>query len=125
MRKIILIGLGVSVLTVLLSVITASLMAAELPSGLGPSAVAAVASSRHLVRLPDNEIGLLYFDKDAAGAYNVMFVTSNDNGETWSDPDTLNTMAYVLMIDPPDVVAGPNGDVFAVWDAAQHERRAG
>ena len=121
MRKILLIGLGVVALTVLLSVLTASLMAAPLPSDV--AVIPAVGVSHHLARLPDGTIGLLYYNYNSSGGdYYVLFTSSSDNGVTWSAADTLNASAYMLIKEPPDLTSDADGNLFAVWDASDGTR---
>lgn len=123
MRKILLIGFGVALLTVALSVLTASLMAggASLPTSL--RLLTAVASARHMVRVPGGEeLAVLYYDSTGGGTFNVIFQLSDDNGATWSAPDTLNAAPYTEMIEPPELAAAPDGDLYAVWDAADGSR---
>lgn len=124
MRKILLIGIGVALLTVALSVLTASLFAAgaSLPTSL--RLLTAVTSSRHIVRMPGpgEQIGILYYDKTATNTFNVIFQYSSDNGAYWSPPDTLNPTAYTEMIEPPELAVLPDGDLYAVWDGADGSR---
>jgi hypothetical protein len=115
LRRILLIGMGVVLLTLALSVITASLLASqsELPETVHQPV--SVGINRHLARLPGGEIGLLYYD-GTGGALNVLFRTSSDTGAVWSPIDTLNAAPYTSL-EPPDLQSSAAGELYALWTA--------
>ncbi|MCK4546138.1 MAG: VCBS repeat-containing protein [Candidatus Eisenbacteria sp.] len=79
-----------------------------------PGIHTAFAADNHLVIDGEGNFHLVYLGWDGS-QLDVYHTLSSDEGFTWSTPENLSSTPDMGSAEPPDLAAGPNGDIAFVW----------